>query len=232
MRIVITGTNRGIGLELTRQYLARGDTVDAAVRFPSQATALTSLEASAGGRLRVHACDVTNGDQVHAFSHALERADGAGVDLLINNAGVMGKMTSLEELDFADLHAVFDVNSLGPLRVTRALLHLVLRSPARRIVHMTSRMGSIEDNTSGGAYAYRMSKAALNMACRSMALDLADRGVVTAVFHPGWVQTDMGGLHAPTPVDVSARGLIAQFDALTKEKSGRFFSFEGTELPW
>lgn len=232
MRIVITGTNRGIGLELTRQYLARGDTVDAAVRFPSQATALKALEASAGERLRLHACDVNSDEQVHAFGHALEKVDGRAVDLLINNAGVMGKMTSLEDLDFADLHTVFNVNALGPLRVTRAVLPLVLKSAAKRIVHMTSRMGSIDDNTSGGAYAYRMSKAALNMACRSMAVDLADRGVVTAVFHPGWVQTDMGGLHAPTPVDVSARGLIAQFDALTKEKSGRFFSFEGNEIPW
>jgi NAD(P)-dependent dehydrogenase (short-subunit alcohol dehydrogenase family) len=232
MRIVITGTNRGIGLELTRQYLARGDTVDAAVRFPSQAAALTSLERSAGGRLRLHACDVTNDDQVHAFARSLERASSAGVDLLINNAGVMGKMTSLGELDFADLHAVFDVNALGPLRVTRAVLPLVLRSSTKRIVHITSRMGSIADNTSGGAYAYRMSKAALNMACRNLAIELADHGVVTAVFHPGWVQTDMGGPHAPTPVEVSARGLIAQFDALTKEKNGRFFSFDGTELPW
>ncbi|MEW6430936.1 MAG: SDR family oxidoreductase [Myxococcota bacterium] len=232
MRIVITGTNRGIGLELTRQYLARGETVDAAVRFPSQASALKALEASAGGRLRIHGCDVANDEQVHTFALALERADPAGVDLLINNAGVMGKMTSLEELDFADLHTVFDVNAVSPLRVTRALLPLLLKGPTKRIVHMTSRMGSIDDNHSGGAYAYRMSKAALNMACRSMAVDLADRGVVTAVFHPGWVQTDMGGLHAPTPVDVSARGLIAQFDALTPEKSGRFWTFEGTELPW
>lgn len=232
MRIVITGTNRGIGLELTRQYLARGDTVDAAVRFTSQATALNALVAAAQGRLRVHACDVTSDGEVHAFSHALERADGAGIDLLINNAGVMGKMTSLEELDVADLHSTFEVNAVGPLRVTRALMSLVLRSRRKAIVHMTSKMGSIDDNTSGGAYAYRMSKAALNMACRSMAIDLADRGVVTAVFHPGWVQTDMGGLHAPTPVDVSARGLIAQFDALTAEKSGRFWSFEGTEIPW
>jgi NAD(P)-dependent dehydrogenase (short-subunit alcohol dehydrogenase family) len=232
MRIVITGTNRGIGLELTRQYLARGDTVDAAVRFPSQATALNALIAVAGGRLRVHACDVTSDTGVYAFGHALERADTAGIDLLINNAGVMGKMTSLEDLDVADLHTTFEVNAIGPLRVARALLPLVLRSQRKTIVHMTSRMGSIADNTSGGAYAYRMSKAALNMACRSMALDLADRGVITAVFHPGWVQTDMGGLHAPTPVDASSRGLIAQFDALTPEKSGRFWSFEGTEIPW
>lgn len=232
MRIVITGTNRGIGLELTRQYLARGDTVDAAVRFPSQAAALKALEGPAGGRLRLHACDVTRDDGVAAFARALEQVDPSGVDLLVNNAGVMGRMTSLEDLDFADLHTVFDVNAAGPLRVTRALLPLVLKSARKAIVHMTSKMGSIDDNTSGGAYAYRMSKAALNMAIRSMAIDLADRGVVTAVYHPGWVQTDMGGLHAPTPVDVSARGLIAQFDALTTEKSGRFWSFEGAEIPW
>lgn len=232
MRIVITGTSRGIGLELTRQYLARGDTVEAAVRSGSQAAALKHLEASSSGRLRIHTCDVTHDGAVADFARAIERADAAGVDLLINNAGVMGKLTSLEALDLADLHAVFEVNAVGPLRVTRALLPLVLKGARRVIVHMTSRMGSIDDNRSGGAYAYRMSKAALNMACRSLAIDLKDRGVTTAVFHPGWVQTDMGGLHAPTPVDVSARALIEQFDALSPEKSGRFWSFEGNELPW
>ncbi|MEW5740196.1 MAG: SDR family oxidoreductase [Myxococcota bacterium] len=232
MRIAITGTNRGIGLELTRQYLARGDTVDATVRFPSQATALKQLESPSQGRLRIHTCDVTSDEGVADFARELARVDAAGVDLLINNAGVMGKMSSLEDLDLADLHAVFDVNAVGALRVTRAVLPLILKSRRKLIVHMTSRMGSIDDNRSGGAYAYRMSKAALNMACRSMAVDLADRGIITAVFHPGWVQTDMGGLHAPTPVDVSARGLIAQFDALTKEQSGRFWSYEGNEIPW
>lgn len=231
MRIVITGTNRGIGLELTRQYLARGDSVDAAVRFGSHATALRALEAAGSGTLRIHTCDVTNPENVAAFAQSLGK-EPAPVDLLINNAGIMGKRSSLSDLDFADLHATFEVNALGPLRVTRALLPLLLRGSRRLVINMTSRMGSIGDNTSGGVYGYRMSKAALNMASRNMSIELRDEEVTCVAFHPGWVQTDMGGLNAPTPVDASAKGLIARIDALTLEQSGRFFAFDGCELPW
>jgi NAD(P)-dependent dehydrogenase (short-subunit alcohol dehydrogenase family) len=228
MRIVITGANRGIGLELCRQYLARGETVEATARDPERAEALWSLEQEAKGRLRLHACDVGEDRSVRRFAEALAAGP---VDLLINNAGVMGKMQSLEELDLQDVTRTFNVNALGPIRVTRALFPR-LREARGRVVHVTSKMGSVTDNTSGGAYGYRMSKAALNMASRSMALDFADAGLTFVVVNPGWVKTDMGGSHAPTPVEESVGNLIRLFDRLTPEDSGRFFNHTGEEVPY
>ena len=153
MRIVITGANRGIGLEFCRQYLDRGETVDATARRPDEAKALHALAASAGARLRIHACDVQDDASVKAFAKALP---AGGVDLLINNAGVMGKMSSLEELDLDDARNTFDVNALGPIRVTRALLPFLRQGQGAKVAHVTSKMGAISDNTSGGAYGYRM----------------------------------------------------------------------------
>jgi NAD(P)-dependent dehydrogenase (short-subunit alcohol dehydrogenase family) len=228
MRIVITGANRGIGLELTRQYLARGEQVEAAVREPESSPALRALAPAAGSRLRVHACDVTDDESVRHFARVL---GPRGVDLLINNAGVMGKLQALEELDMADLLRTYDVNALGPLRVTRALL-APLREAAGKVVHVTSKMGSIGDNTSGGAYGYRMSKAALNMACKSMALDVASEGLLCVVVNPGWVKTDMGGAEAPTPVEVSVANLVRLIDRLEPAHGGRFFNHTGEEVPW
>ncbi len=228
MRIVVTGANRGIGLELCRQYLERGDTVDAAVRRPEEAQALRALgDGRKNGTLRIHACDVTDDASVRRFAEALPPGP---LDLLINNAGVMGKTARLEELDLADAVHTYDVNALGPIRVTRALLPRLQKGA--RVVHVTSKMGSLTDNTSGGAYGYRMSKAALNMACRSMAIDHASDGITFIVVNPGWVQTDMGGSHATTPVNEAAGRLVALFDRLRPKDSGHFFNHTGEEVPW
>ena len=229
MRIVITGAGRGIGLELTRQYLARGDAVDAAVRDPARATELQALRAGSAGVLRVQALDVRSDASVASYAEALPPGP---VDLLINNAGVMGELSGLEGLDFDDVRETFEVNAIGPLRLVRALLPRLRDSGVRKIAHITSKMGSIDDNTSGGAYGYRMSKAALNMASRSLSIDLGRDGIMSVVLNPGWVQTDMGGRGAPTPVEASVEGLIAQIDALTPDRSGRFFDFRGAEVPW
>ena len=155
-----------------------------------------------------------------------------GIDLLINNAGVMGKMESLEELDLSDVANTIDTNALGPIRVTRALLPRLRQAPIKRIAHITSGMGSIGDNTSGGAYGYRMSKAALNMANKSMSVDLADQGFTCIVLNPGWVQTDMGGRGAPTPVEESASNLIRVIDSATRAENGKFLNYTGEEYEW
>jgi len=227
MRWVITGANRGIGLELTRQVLGRGDEVHATARAPAGATELMALGAS--GRLQVHAVDVTDDASVAALAAALE---GVAVDVLVNNAGVMGKMQALEDLDMADVMRTFDTNTLGPLRVTGRLLPSLLRGAAKKVVHITSGMGSIGDNTSGGAYGYRMSKAALNMACRSMAIDLRRHGISAVVVNPGWVKTDMGGRSAPTPVEESAKKIIALVDRVGLAESGSFLDYRGHGWPW
>jgi NAD(P)-dependent dehydrogenase (short-subunit alcohol dehydrogenase family) len=229
MRYVVTGANRGIGLELVRQLAERGETVEAAVRDPARADALQALAGASGGQVRVHACDVASDRSVEALG---ESVGDVGVDVVINNAGVMGRMTSLEGLDFEDALRTFDINALGPVRVVRAMLPKMMKSDVRRIVHVTSGMGSIEDNKSGGAYAYRMSKAALNMANRSMSVDLRDRRFICVVMNPGWVQTDMGGAGAPTPVAESVAKMLARVDALTPAQTGAFLDYKGGSFPY
>lgn len=230
MRCVVTGANRGIGLEFVRQLLARGDTVTAAVRDAPGARALNELRTSAGERLRVMACDVANEASVAAFAKAYGNDP---LDLLVNNAGVYGgDAQSIDEMDFANAMRTFEINALGPLRVTLALRGQLARGHAAKVVSVTSGMGSIEDNTSGGFYAYRMSKAALNMTTRSLAVDLREDGIATAVISPGWVQTDMGGRGAPTPVDESVRGMLREIDALTIANTGSFLNWRGGGFPW
>jgi NAD(P)-dependent dehydrogenase (short-subunit alcohol dehydrogenase family) len=229
-RSVVTGANRGIGLEFVRQLLARGDTVEAAVRAPERADELRALEKSAHGRLHIHGCDVASDASVAALSRAL---GGEPVDLLVNNAGTYGgKRQSVGDMDFADAVATFESNALGPLRVTLALLPNLRKGKGRKVVHLTSGMGSIGDNKSGGFYGYRMSKAALNMASRSLAMDLRDEKIVSVVINPGWVQTDMGGPGAAITAEQSVAAMLKQIDAATLGKSGAFLNWRGGEYEW
>ncbi len=229
MNIVVTGANRGIGLEFVRQYLGRGDAVVAGARDPAQADALKALAAEHPDRLRVLACDVGDDESVRGFARSV--GDGA-VDVLVNNAGARNDHSSLDAMVMDDALQVYSVNALGPIRVTRALLPNLLRSGVRKVAHISSGMGSIADNTSGGEYAYRMSKAALNMASRSMAVDLRGRGVISVVFNPGWVKTDMGGPSASLSVEQSVGALVARIDALTMAESGSFLNWRGQNYEW
>lgn len=231
MRVVVTGANRGIGLELVCQLHARGDTVEACARRPADADALGRL---AGDRVRLHAVDVTDPEAVRGLAGALE---GAAIDCLYNVAGSYGGSTQslgqmADALALPDVAATYDINAMGPLRMTLALLPHVRRGQAKRLVHVTSGMGSIADNTSGGYYAYRMSKAALDMMSKSLAVDLAGEGIISVVINPGWVQTDMGGARAPTTVEDSVRGILRETDAVTVADSGSFLNWKGGRLPW
>ena len=220
---LITGANRGIGLERARQLRARGERVIATARQPGAALSLQATGA------RIEPLDVADPASVADFA---ARLDGAPVDVLINNAGIGVGGVSFERLDVETMAAFFQVNTMGPLRVTQALLPNLLAGQAKRIVSITSQLGSIDDNGSGGAYAYRASKAALNMVNKSLSIDLASRGLVCVVLHPGWVQTDMGGAAAPTKVEESALGLLRVIDDLSPSQNGRFFDFSGAEVPW
>jgi NAD(P)-dependent dehydrogenase (short-subunit alcohol dehydrogenase family) len=228
LRAVVTGANRGIGLELVHQLLQRGAEVEAGVRQPGLATDLEAL-----GRqypaLRVRGCDVGDDASVRAFASG---GDDAAVDLLVNNAGVSGKWQSVEDLDYDDMLRTYSLNALGPLRVTRAFLPRLRRSAGAKAVHVSSDMGSLARNVDGGAHGYRMSKAALNMASRTLAVDLRADRIVSVAVNPGWVQTAMGGPGAPVPVDVSVRGMLEVIDRLTPEDSGGFFDFTGAPIPW
>ncbi len=228
MHIVITGANRGIGLELAGQYLARGDTVHAGVREPGRAVQLTGLALRSDGRLLIDACDVASDASVRAFVAAVT----GSVDVLINNAGARSEADELATLDLEAADRIFQVNALGALRVTRGLLPLLRRANHPKIANISSNMGSIDENNTGGSYGYRMSKAALNMATRSLAQDLRPEGIVAVALSPGWVQTDMGGPEAPTPVAESAAGLIAVIDRLTPADGGGFLDFRSRRIPW
>ena len=218
--IVITGANRGIGLALAGAYAARGDRVIAACR--SSSSDLDGLGVDVHDRV-----EVSDDASVQRFANSLAERP---VDVLINNAGIHSAET-LDDLNWDRIRRQFEVNALGPLRVTRALLpHL---REGAKVVIVTSRSGSIGDNGSGGTYGYRMSKAAVNMAGVDLAIDLKPRGVAVLLLHPGMVRTDMGGRNpAAVEPDAAAGRMIARIDEMTLEASGKFLHCEGYELPW
>jgi NAD(P)-dependent dehydrogenase (short-subunit alcohol dehydrogenase family) len=216
---IVTGANRGIGLELCRQLVARGEDVIAACRTASKELDALALRVVAG-------VDVTSDAGAKALVAA---SDGKPVDVLVNNAGVLVP-DSIGSLDYDVVRRSFEVNTIGPLRVTEALLPRMKKGS--KIALVSSRSGSIGDNSSGGMYAYRMSKAALNMAGVSLARDLASRGVLVAVLHPGFIRTEMTGGAGNDDPPVAAKGLLARIDALTPQTSGHFFHANGQELPW
>lgn len=226
MRFVVTGANRGIGLEFVKQLTARGEDVDATARDPGDAPELQAL-ARPGVRLRIHPLDVADDASVAAFADQLPPGP---VDVLINNAGVSG-VKGGEPIDPADILRVFNVNAVGTLRVVRALLPRLREGKEKKIVNLTSILGSIAEAT-GGRFAYRLSKTALNMATKILAEDLRGEGFRTVALHPGWVQTRMGGAAAPLPPDQSIRGMLRIIDGLTAEQSGRTIDLLGREIPW
>lgn len=216
---LVTGGNRGIGLELCRQLQARGDDVIATCRT-------TSLELDAVGCRVIEGIDV--GDDT-VGERLIEALGDASLDVVVHNAGVL----LLDGLDPPDLDAMrvqLEVNTLGPVRVTAALLPRLERGA--KLAFVSSRAGSIGDRPSGGMYGYRMSKAALNMAAMSMTRDLAPKGILVSVLHPGFIRTQMTGGHGNDDPPVAAKGLLARIDELTPERSGRFFHANGEELPW
>ena len=226
MRFVVTGANRGIGLEFVKQLTARGEQVDATARDPGAASELQAL-ARPGVRLRVHRLDVADDASVDTFATQLPEGP---VDVLINNAGVSG-VKGGEPIDPVDILRVVNVNAVGTLRVTRALLPRLREGRGKKVVNLTSALGSIADAT-GGRYAYRLSKVALNMATKLLAEDLRPEGFRTVALHPGWVQTRMGGSAAPVPPDQSISSMLRIIDGLTAEQSGRTFDFQGRPIPW
>lgn len=223
MNVFITGANRGIGLGLVEHYLARGDEVWACYRFDQGG--LLSLEHE---RLHRLAWDVRE---------EAPRASGAlpdRIDLLINNAGIYGPADdgqSLEQVGARAMHEVFDVDCVGPLRVVQYLLPRLVK--ARGVIaNISSKMGSSGDNSSGGSYAYRAAKAALVIVSRSMAIDLAPRGVRAITLHPGWVRTDMTDHSGLIDVEQSVRGMAGVIERVDSYPPGAFVAFDGKEVPY
>lgn len=226
---LITGASRGLGLEFVRQYADAGWRVHACCRNPEAAAALGALAGASKGAVQVHALDVADFAQIERLGAAL---GGEAIDLLLNNAGVYARDADLGRLEYGAWERSFRVNTMAPVRMAEAFVEHVARSQRRLIVSITSLMGSIGDNGSGGSYAYRSSKAALNMANKSLSIDLRDRGITAVVLHPGWVKTDMGGPGAPIEALESVTGMRKVIERLTPDDSGKFFDYEGEELPW
>lgn len=216
--VLITGANRGIGLEMARQYAQRGDEVIAVCRASSPQ--LSELDVRV-----IDGIDVTSDASVAELSGKL---DGRPVDRLVNNAGILER-NALDEFDSESMERQFRVNAIAPLRVTTAL-RPNLKSGSRVFI-ITSRMGSVEDNSSGGSYGYRMSKAAVNMAGKSLSVDMKEQGVAVFLLHPGWVATGMTGQTGISVVQ-SASGLIERMDSLDIGQTGSFWHQEGYQLPW
>jgi NAD(P)-dependent dehydrogenase (short-subunit alcohol dehydrogenase family) len=224
--VLITGANRGIGLELARQYHAAGWNVIGTARDPDAAKELEGL----GEDVSVAALDVTDRGSIQSLAKWL---GDRPIDLLINNAGVGdGGESSVPKIDAKKLAHVMQVNAIGPMLVTQALLPSLRAGKGRLIVSVTSVLGSIEDNTGGGYYGYRESKAALNMFMRSLAAELRSEKFICIPIHPGWVQTDMGGPGATLTPAESVAGIRKVIERLKPEDSGKFWSFDGSSLPW
>jgi NAD(P)-dependent dehydrogenase (short-subunit alcohol dehydrogenase family) len=236
--VLITGANRGLGLELARQYAADGWRVIACARRPDQADELQAVAAASGGRVTVHALDVSDHASIDALAREL---DGTPIDLLLNNAGRMGRESfaarGLEvqrfgESDYDDWLQTLRVNVLGPMKMAEAFADLVAASGQKKLVTLTSMVGSIGQNTFGGLYAYRSSKSAANAVMKCMAIDLRARGIIALPMHPGWVRTEIGGPRGELDTVTSVTGLRKVIAGLTPADAGRFLQWDGRELPW
>jgi NAD(P)-dependent dehydrogenase (short-subunit alcohol dehydrogenase family) len=217
---VVTGANRGIGLALATLLAKRGDAVIGVCRSSSKELEATGAEV-------LHGVDLTDDEGLARLHTAIGERQ---IDLLINNAGILIWGDGLQNLDVEGIRTQFEVNALAPLRVT-AMLRPALRKGGK-VALITSRMGSIGDNSSGGAYGYRMSKAALNMAGKSLAEDLKPDGIAVAILHPGMVKTDMARGHGQVEPMDAAKGLLARIDALSIQNTGGFWHQNGEQLPW
>lgn len=225
--IFITGANRGIGLSLTQQYLKDNHTVYATYRDTSSANELLSL-AEHHSNLTCIQLDITDYQATSRLPNQLQP-----IDTLINNAGYYGpKGYGLGNTNVEEWRRVFEVNTIAPLKLVETLLPMLEASEVKKIACLSSRVGSMAENTSGGGYIYRSSKAALNSVVKSLSNDLTSNGFTVLALHPGWVQTEMGGPNALIDTETSASGLIKVIESSSTEVSGHFFSFDGSEIDW
>ena len=221
--IMITGASRGLGLEFARQFYNEECRVIATCRSPKDANELNAI-----GDIDVHALDVTDDKSVTTLADKLR---GENIDILINNAGVIGQRDGFGRIDYDIWAETMDTNVFGPMRVAEAFRDNVMNSYKKQMIFITSRMGSITEAVPN-AYVYRSSKAALNMAVKCLSAELGEQGLIAVLFHPGHVQTDMGGQAAPVTPQKSIEGMKNQIVALPRDDNGRFLSYDGHQIPW
>lgn len=224
--VLITGANRGIGLEMAKQFSQQGWKVLTSCRAPENAHALAKL-AQASKQISLFKLDVTNPQDISALADQLRNQP---IDVLINNAGTFGPRDT--KIDTDAWLSVMKTNAIGPLLLTQALIPSIQCSQLKTIVNISSSMGSIEGNTEGSEYIYRSSKAALNAVTKSLSIDLKPLNITVIAIHPGWVKTDMGGANALIDPETSVNGIRQIISQLTLTDTGSFFKYNGTRLPW
>ena len=231
--ILITGANRGIGLELVRQYWVGGWQVYATCRAPELASNLAELASKSAGKIQIMPLDVLN---EKSLANAGQMLEGEPLDMLFCNAGIYGPTkalgAALGSIDIDAWEQVFKVNTVAPLRLVETFLPNLELGSEKKIAMMSSKMASMSDNSSGGSYIYRSTKAALNAVTRSLAVDLADEGFKVVCIHPGWVQTDMGGANALISTSESVQGIRKLLDEIKIEQSGHFWNYNGDLISW
>lgn len=226
-QVLITGANRGLGMEFTQQYAADGWNVLACCRHPQSALDLQAL-AKVNANITIQPLDVADFAQIDAL--ALQLKDES-IDVLINNAGVY-PASSFGDTNYEAWAEGFKVNSMAPLKMAEAFVQHITRGQLKKIATLSSKMGSLDDNTSGESYSYRSSKTAVNMVMKSLSIDLKPYGISVVTLHPGWVQTDMGGSNALISVHTSVSGLRKVIESLSLESTGKFIAYDGKAIPW
>jgi NAD(P)-dependent dehydrogenase (short-subunit alcohol dehydrogenase family) len=226
--VLITGAGRGLGLEFARQYSAAGWRVFACARTPAKSEALAELAKDSARKITVYALDVSD----HAAIDDLARGlTGTPIDVLLNVAGLQS-LSGFGKANYPAWTEVFRVNTLAPMKLAEAFVEQLAASDQKKIVTLSSILGSIAENDSGGMYGYRSTKAAVNAVMRTLSIDLAARGIIAVPMHPGWVRTDMGGPRAPIDAQTSVAGMIRVIAGLTSAQTGKFLSYTGEALPW
>ena len=235
--VLITGANRGLGWGLLKLYVAGGWRVFACTRDPAKAKDLNDLAAKSGGKVTVHKLDIENHASIDALAKDLK---GQPIDVLLNVAGYYGAKIvtepgGLQEFgssDYGEWDKIYRINVMGPMKVAEAFIGNVEASSQKKIVTLSSIIGSIAANDVGKMYPYRASKAAINAVMKSMAIDLAPKGIIAIPIHPGWVRTDMGGPSADIDVETSVTGMKKVIDELKPSDTGKFMVYDGSTLPW
>ena len=229
MSILITGTNRGIGLEFVKHYLKNNEKVIATCRNRNSAKDLLELE-NTTNNLSLVELDVSNPNSINNFTSKIA---GLPIDTFISNAGVSGpKNIEFGNFDAKEWLDVFNINTIAPLIITQKILKNLRLGKDKKLVFISSKVGSIEDNTGGGMYIYRTSKTALNQVIKSLSIDLKEENFIVVALHPGWVQTDMGGPNALIDTKTSVKGMTEAIDNLTSKNSGKFYNYDGSAIPW
>ena len=227
--ILVTGANRGIGLEFVKQYLKKGDSVIATYREEESSKELINLSQNKSN-LKILKLDVASDASMESFCQHL---GDQPIDIFINNAGVYGPRDSnFGKVDAESWLPVLRINTLAPLLLTQLIIENLRRGKAKKLLYVTSKMGSIDDNKGGGSYVYRSSKTALNSVVKSISVDLRSEAMAVAVLHPGWVRTDMGGPNGLIDTETSVSGMVQVIENLCLETSGAFFNYDGHVIPW